>query len=210
MKNTRYVALEFGIHGFLPYRVPEIVRRGFGDCKDKASLIYTMLREAGVDARIVLVRTRRNGAIDDEPASLAVFDHAIAYVPSLNLFLDGTAEHSGTRELPEGDQGVMVLLVGPDRRRAREDAGAAARRATCARARSPFELTADGSGKVDGEERIAGVRRRALPQHLPGRGHAQGSPRAPALRQLPGSHARQHSARRASTTSRTTWSCATR
>jgi hypothetical protein len=36
--NTRYVGLEFGIHGFKPYRVPQIVRRGFGDCKDKASL----------------------------------------------------------------------------------------------------------------------------------------------------------------------------
>ncbi len=114
VKNTRYVALEFGIHGFLPYRVPEVVRRGFGDCKDKASLIYTMLREAGIDARIVLTRTRRNGAIATEPASLAVFDHAIAYVPSLDLYLDGTAEHSGTRELPGGDQGVMVLLVGPE------------------------------------------------------------------------------------------------
>ena len=70
IENTRYVALEFGIHGFLPYRVPEVVRRGFGDCKDKASLIYTMLREAGVDARLVLVRTRRNGAIA-EAARLA-------------------------------------------------------------------------------------------------------------------------------------------
>ena len=112
--HTRYVALEFGIHGYKPYRVPLIVQRGFGDCKDKASLLYTMFREAGIDARIVLVRTRRNGAINDLPASLSVFDHAIAYVPELDLYIDGTAEHSGTRELPEMDQGVTVLVVGPD------------------------------------------------------------------------------------------------
>lgn len=114
LQHTRYVGLEFGIHGFLPYRVPLIVQRGFGDCKDKASLMYTMLREAGIDARIVLVRTRRNGRIEPLPASLAIFDHAIAYVPALDLFLDGTAEHSGTDELPTGDQGVTVLLVGPE------------------------------------------------------------------------------------------------
>lgn len=114
IRNTRYVALEFGIHGFLPYRVPDIVTRGFGDCKDKASLIYTMLREAGVDARIVLLRTRPNGHIHDLPASLAVFDHAIAYVPELDLYLDGTAEHSGLTDLPQMDQGVTVLRVGPD------------------------------------------------------------------------------------------------
>ena len=114
IRNTRYVGLEFGIHGYKPYRVPLIVQRGFGDCKDKASLMYAMFREAGIDARIVLVRTRRNGSISDLPASLAVFDHAIAYVPELDLYLDGTAEYNGTQELPGGDQGVTVLVVGPN------------------------------------------------------------------------------------------------
>ncbi len=111
IEHTRYVALEFGIHGFKPYLVPQICARGFGDCKDKASVIVTMLREAGIDASMVLLRTRNNGNIATEPASLAVFDHAIAYVPSLDLFLDGTAQHSGVDELPGGDQGVMALLV---------------------------------------------------------------------------------------------------
>ena len=32
------------------------------------------------------------GGIEPEPASLAPFDHAIAYVPSLDLYLDGTAQ----------------------------------------------------------------------------------------------------------------------
>lgn len=114
MANTRYVGLEFGIHGYKPYRVPQIVSRGFGDCKDKASLLYTMFREAGIDAHVVLVRTRRNGNIHDLPASLAVFDHAIAYVPGLDLYIDGTAEHSGISELPQGDQGVTVLHVWPE------------------------------------------------------------------------------------------------
>ena len=57
------------------------------------------------------VRTRRNGDIAPFPASLSVFDHAIAYVPSLDLYLDGTAEHSGSSELPAQDQGVTVLVV---------------------------------------------------------------------------------------------------
>ena len=156
VKNTRYVALEFGIHGFQPYRVPEITRRGFGDCKDKASLIYTMLREAGVDARLVLVRTKQNGAIESEPASLSVFDHAIAYVPSLDLFLDGTAEHSGTRELPAGDQGVMVLIVGPDSVELRKTPVLPAE--SNLRTRSvEIALDADGSGSLSADERIAGV-----------------------------------------------------
>jgi tetratricopeptide (TPR) repeat protein len=113
LKSTRYVGLEFGINSFKPYRVPLIFERKFGDCKDKASLIVVMLREVGVPAQLVLVRTRRNGDLADSPASLAIFDHAIAYVPSLDLYLDGTAEFSGSEELPASDQGVQVLRVSP-------------------------------------------------------------------------------------------------
>ncbi len=113
VQNTRYVGLEFGIHGYKPYRVTQIVRRGFGDCKDKASLLYAMFTHAGINAHIILTRTRRNGQIRDLPASLAVFDHAIAYVPELDLYIDGTAEHSGITELPDMDQGVTVLHVWP-------------------------------------------------------------------------------------------------
>ncbi|MGH7269937.1 MAG: DUF3857 domain-containing protein, partial [Polyangiaceae bacterium] len=43
IQKTRYVALELGIHGYKPYRCAQIFARGFGDCKDKATLIVTML-----------------------------------------------------------------------------------------------------------------------------------------------------------------------
>ncbi len=153
--HTRYVGLEFGIHGFLPYRVPQIVQRGFGDCKDKASLLYTMLTEAGVDARLVLVRTRRNGALNDLPASLSVFDHAIAYVPELDLYLDGTAEFSGSTEFPQMDQGVTVLVVGPNGAELRRspvmspDHNARERRIT-------IDLAADGAGRIEVNETVRG------------------------------------------------------
>jgi len=153
--NTRYVGLEFGIHGYMPYRVPLIVQRGFGDCKDKASLLYTMMREAGVDARIVLLRTRRNGALATEPASLSIFDHAIAYVPELDLYLDGTAEHSGTTELPTQDQGVMVLVVGPDSAELRTTPVFDAERNRRTRTLE-VQLAADGSAQVKGSEVVVG------------------------------------------------------
>jgi hypothetical protein len=159
------------------------VRRGFGDCKDKASLIYTMLREAGVGARLVLVRTRRNGAIAEVPASLAVFDHAIAYVPSLDLFLDGTAEHSGTRELPAGDQGVMVLVVGPKTVELRRTPVLPA--ASNLRDRKTrIELAADGSGVVSVEERITGVSAASYRSTF----EAEGTQRDRFTRQLGGSY----------------------
>lgn len=109
--TTRYVGLEFGIHGYKPYRAPLVFARGFGDCKDKASLLVTMLREAGVPASFVLIRTNDLGLLESEPASLSVFNHAIAYVPDLDIYLDGTAEQHGIRELPFPDQGATALVL---------------------------------------------------------------------------------------------------
>ncbi|MGO9839104.1 MAG: DUF3857 domain-containing protein [Polyangiaceae bacterium] len=111
VQNTRYVALEFGIHGYKPYRCAQIFARGFGDCKDKATLIVTMLGALGIKATPVVVRTANKGDIETSPASLAPFDHMIAYVPSLDLYLDGTAEYTGSLELPAMDRGCMALRV---------------------------------------------------------------------------------------------------
>jgi tetratricopeptide (TPR) repeat protein/transglutaminase-like putative cysteine protease len=111
VQKTRYVALEFGIHGFKPYRCAQIFARGFGDCKDKATLIVTMLKELGIPATIVILRTGMRGDFETEPASLAPFDHAIAYVPSMDVYLDGTAEWTGSNELPSMDRGALGLLV---------------------------------------------------------------------------------------------------
>ena len=111
VQKTRYVALEFGIHGFKPYRCAQIFARGFGDCKDKATLIVTMLKELGIPATIVIVRTGMRGDFETEPASLAPFDHAIAYVPSMDIYLDGTAEWTGSTELPSMDRGALALQI---------------------------------------------------------------------------------------------------
>lgn len=111
VRNTRYVGLEFGIHGFKPYRTTECFNRRFGDCKDTASLIKVMLEIAGIESNLVLIRRRDLGRLTDGIASLAVFNHAIAYVPEFDLYLDGTAGYSGSSETPTMDQGGSALIV---------------------------------------------------------------------------------------------------
>jgi hypothetical protein len=110
-RNTRYVALEFGIYGYKPRRCVQTIARGWGDCKDKAAVLVTLLREVGVQATFVVVRTQMRGDFRSKLPSFAPFDHAIAYVPSLNLYLDGTAEHTGASELPRMDLGALGMLV---------------------------------------------------------------------------------------------------
>lgn len=111
VRSNRYVGLEFGIHGYKPYPAPQVFERRFGDCKDQSTLLKVMLAEAGIEAQLVLVRTRSLGHVPEQPASLDVFDHAICHVPGLGLWLDPTADNNGLYELPAEDQGATALVV---------------------------------------------------------------------------------------------------
>ncbi len=113
IENTRYVALEFGIHALKPYDVDTVFRRRHGDCKDKATLLVAMLRKAGVPAELVLLRTRDRGRIDTSIPTFAHFNHAIVHVPFDDLWLDGTVLHFAAGEVPLPDLGALVLLVDP-------------------------------------------------------------------------------------------------
>ncbi len=111
VRNTRYIGLEFGIHSYKPYQVNDIYQRKFGDCKDKASLMIAMLEELGVPAQMVVLRTSNLGAIEPYPPSLNMFNHAIAYIPELDLYLDGTAEFAGTGELHQFDRRGQAMVL---------------------------------------------------------------------------------------------------
>ena len=166
------MALEFGIHGFKPYRCAQIFARGFGDCKDKATLIVTMLGALGIKATPVVVRTANKGEIETMPASLAPFDHMIAYVPSLDLYLDGTAEYTGSLELPAMDRGALALQVNEGKR----EAGAPSRTAG-ERERDQSSGRRHALGRRRGAGRVArrGQRRRGgrMARPLPRRVDAQ-------------------------------------
>lgn len=145
VKNTRYVALEFGIHGHKPYPAAQIFERRFGDCKDKASLLKVMLKEAGIDSDFVIARTRMNGDITMELPSPYLFDHAILYVPEFDLFLDGTAEFSGTKELPAMDQDGWAFIISDDTSYMLRKIPVASAKENVSEYTWKFDLTKDGT-----------------------------------------------------------------
>src|SRR5713226_2959350 len=58
-KDIRYVAIQLGIGGWQPHPAPEIFLHKYGDCKDKATLLSTMLNEIGVQSYYVVINTER-------------------------------------------------------------------------------------------------------------------------------------------------------
>ncbi len=93
--NIKYIAFEDGLGGFIPREASRIHERKYGDCKDKASLMVTMLRIAGIPAWPCWIGTR------DIPYSYSMVplpasdNHMIAAVKVHDewIFLDGTAEN---------------------------------------------------------------------------------------------------------------------
>jgi transglutaminase-like putative cysteine protease len=53
--QIRYVAVEMGIGGWQPHPAKDVFRNRYGDCKDKATLLTSMLAAAGIEAYPVMV-----------------------------------------------------------------------------------------------------------------------------------------------------------
>lgn len=91
-QNIRYVSLSFGIGRYQPHAASEVLQNGYGDCKDKHTLLQAMLAAQGIQSYPVLIHSDRK--LDTEVPSPAQFDHVITAVKLGENFtwLDSTAE----------------------------------------------------------------------------------------------------------------------
>jgi hypothetical protein len=74
--SIRYVAIEIGIGGYQPHAAQDVFASGYGDCKDKATLLSAMLHEAGIDSYYMLINSKRDFLSPDFPSMLG-FNHVI-------------------------------------------------------------------------------------------------------------------------------------
>lgn len=108
--NIRYVAVYIGRGGFVPHSADSVLANRFGDCKDHATLMEALLRVAGIESTPVLINS--GNAYRLSPATNPyAFNHAITYIPALDLYLDSTASNIEGGYLPESELGKTVLLT---------------------------------------------------------------------------------------------------
>jgi hypothetical protein len=131
-RDIRYVAIELGIGGFQPHLARDIYNNHYGDCKDKATLLSSMLKEIGVESYYVEVNIAR-GAVNAEMPPFHYFNHRILGIhlpddvkelsleavytdPKLGriLIFDPTNEMTPLGQIGGYLQGNYVLLVTPD------------------------------------------------------------------------------------------------
>jgi tetratricopeptide (TPR) repeat protein len=111
-RSVRYTGVEFGQAAVVPATPSEVQQRRFGDCKDKSALLVAMLRAAGLQANVALLRSGSGLDVDPNVPGLDLFDHAIVYVGgSKPLWIDATANELRVGILPSGDQGRFALIA---------------------------------------------------------------------------------------------------
>lgn len=110
-KNFRYVSLSLGQGRYQPHAATEVMANQYGDCKDKHTLLSSMLIASGLRAYPVLINSRRK--IDPEVPSPGQFDHVITAVPLANetLWMDTTSEIAPFRLLSPQLRDKKALVV---------------------------------------------------------------------------------------------------
>ncbi len=116
-KNVRYTGIEFGQSKLTPQPPVETLRRHYGDCKDKATLLVSMLRAVKIPAYLALLATGPGQDINPDLPGMSLFNHAIVYVPASpgstsDLWIDATDQYAPVGELPGPDRGRHALVIG--------------------------------------------------------------------------------------------------
>jgi transglutaminase-like putative cysteine protease/tetratricopeptide (TPR) repeat protein len=120
-RSVRYTGIEFGEAKLTPQPPSETLKRHYGDCKDKATLLVSMLRQAGIPANLALLSIGPGQDVDPGLPGMQLFDHAIVFVPGTassgkqssgqDLWIDATAEYARVGDLPPADRGRWALII---------------------------------------------------------------------------------------------------
>ena len=75
--DIRYVAIELGIGGWQPHAASEVFTHHYGDCKDKATLMSSMLSQIGVESFYVVINSERGAITPRDARKLGGFNHVV-------------------------------------------------------------------------------------------------------------------------------------
>ena len=111
-KEIRYAGVEVGEGSIVPRSPRTVLANKYGDCKDKATLLVAMLRQAGLEAHVALLRAGDDFDVQQELPGLGLFNHAIVVVPGEPaIWVDPTDVYARAGELPIADQGRLALVA---------------------------------------------------------------------------------------------------
>ncbi len=131
-QELNYVSIQMGISrggGYRPHPAADVFAKSYGDCKDKANLMKTMLQSLGVESYLLVLNASDPSYVRRDWPTPSQFDHCIVAIrlrsdsstasvehPVLGplLLFDPTDPETPFGSLPEDEQGSWGLLVSKD------------------------------------------------------------------------------------------------
>jgi tetratricopeptide (TPR) repeat protein len=112
-KNFRYVSLSLGVGRYQPHAAADVLHDQYGDCKDKHTLLASLLEAEGLHAWSVLINSSRK--LDPDVPSPSQFDHVITLLPMGNqqIWMDTTSEVAPFRLLAYSLRKKQALVIPP-------------------------------------------------------------------------------------------------
>jgi tetratricopeptide (TPR) repeat protein len=112
-KNFRYVSLSLGVGRYQPHAASDVLHDQYGDCKDKHTLLASLLEAEGLHASSVLINSSRK--LDPDVPSPSQFDHVITMLPMGNqqVWMDTTSEVAPFRLLAYTLRKKQALVIPP-------------------------------------------------------------------------------------------------
>ncbi len=112
-RNIRYVSLSFGLGRIQPHAASEALANGYGDCKDKNTLLAALLDAEGFHSTSVLIGSKIK--LDPDIPSPSQFDHVITRVPvdGKEIWLDSTPGVAPFRMLSASLRDKQALAIPP-------------------------------------------------------------------------------------------------
>ena len=115
-RNIRYIAFEAGNACLQPDSPAEVLRKRYGDCKGMATLLCTLLRAQGFDARRTSIGTTDIPYHISQYPTLSAANHEICTVfhQGRTYFLDATLRHIPLDYVPQHIQGKDAMVEDGD------------------------------------------------------------------------------------------------
>jgi len=112
-KNFRYVSLSLGVGRYQPHASSDVLHNQYGDCKDKHTLLASLLEAEGLHASSVLINSSRK--LDPDVPSPSQFDHVITMLPmgKEEVWMDTTSEVAPFRLLAFSLRKKQALVIPP-------------------------------------------------------------------------------------------------
>ncbi|MGA9510071.1 MAG: DUF3857 domain-containing protein [Candidatus Sulfotelmatobacter sp.] len=110
-KNFRYVSLSLGLGRYQPHASSDVLHNQYGDCKDKHTLLASLLEAEGMHASSVLINSSRK--LDPDVPSPSQFDHVITMLPmgTQEIWMDTTSEVAPFRLLAYSLRNKQALVI---------------------------------------------------------------------------------------------------